>query len=182
MLDVLKKKIDLFHHRLLTYKFKKNKVFIGTNVKLSDNAILDTNIGGSITIGDNTEILHGCLLMSHGGKIEIGSQCSINPYTIIYGHGNGVVIGNNVLIAGQCMIIPANHNFANIDLPINQQGESHQGITIKDNVWIGAGCKILDGVTIETGAVIAAGSVVTKNVVSFAIVAGIPAKIIKMRK
>ncbi len=61
------------------------------------------------------------------------------------------------------------------------QGLNKKGIKIGDNVWIGAGCTILDGVEIGTGSVVAAGSVVTKSVESYTIVAGVPAKVIKKR-
>jgi acetyltransferase-like isoleucine patch superfamily enzyme len=119
--------------------------------------------------------------MTYGGIIEIGSNCSINPYTIIYGHGLGTKIGNNVLIAGHCMIIPANHNFSHTDVPINKQGINSKGIIIEDDVWIGSGCQILDGITIGKGAVIAAGAVVNKSVEPYNIVGGVPAKIIGKR-
>ena len=64
---------------------------------------------------------------------------------------------------------------------IKEQGVNSKGIVIEDNVWIGASATILDGVTISKGAVIAAGSVVNKNVDKYAIVAGVPAKVIGSR-
>jgi acetyltransferase-like isoleucine patch superfamily enzyme len=91
------------------------------------------------------------------------------------------VIGDNVLIAGHTMIIPSNHNSQDLQIPINQQGENSKGIIIEDDVWIGAGCKILDGVCIKSGAIIGAGSVVTKDIPPNAIIAGVPGKLIKYR-
>jgi acetyltransferase-like isoleucine patch superfamily enzyme len=99
----------------------------------------------------------------------------------LYGHGKGLVIGNNVLIAGHCLIIPANHIFTRKDIPINKQGTESKGIIIEDDVWIAAGCQILDGVTIGKGAIIAAGSVVNKSVDAYSIVGGVPAVFIKSR-
>ena len=119
--------------------------------------------------------------MTYGGNITIGDFCSINPYTILYGHGN-LSIGNNVLIAAHCVIIPANHIFSDLDSPINSQGLTTKGIIIEDDVWIGAGCRILDGVTVGKGSIIAAGAVVNKDVEPYTIVGGVPAKIIKKRK
>jgi acetyltransferase-like isoleucine patch superfamily enzyme len=99
---------------------------------------------------------------------------------VLYGHGN-LTIGDNVLIAGHCLIIPANHVFTDINIPISNQGETKKGIIIEDNVWIGSGCRILDGITIGTGAIIAAGAVVNKDVLPNTIVGGVPAKLIKNR-
>jgi acetyltransferase-like isoleucine patch superfamily enzyme len=153
---------------------------IHSSVSICPNVFLDTQYGGKITIGKNCELLHGVLVMTYGGNISIGEKCSINPYTVLYGHGN-LTIGNNVLIAGHCLIIPSNHNFSDLTIPINQQGETKKGIVIKDNVWIGSGCRILDGVTIGEGAIVAAGAVVNKNVEANTIVGGIPAKLIRAR-
>ncbi|PZO38721.1 MAG: acyltransferase [Pseudanabaena frigida] len=120
------------------------------------------------------------MIMTYGGNISIGSNCSINPYTIIYGHG-GTKIGNNVLIAGHCMIIPNNHVYKDRSKTIWEQGNISKGINIEDDVWIAHNCSILDGVTLEKGSVVAAGAVVNKNVPAYAVVAGVPAKIIKYR-
>ncbi|RZL32362.1 MAG: acyltransferase [Pedobacter sp.] len=169
----------------LLASLKKNKsllISVGNNNIIHPTTILDNTRGGEIIIGNNNEILNGCLLMTYGGKIAIGNRCSINPYTIIYGHGEGVKIADNVLIAGHCMLIPANHIFERTDIPINKQGTSSKGIVINQDVWIGAACTILDGVEIGEGAIVAAGSVVTKNVEPFTIVGGVPAKILKRRK
>ena len=170
--------------KLVLKYFKKRKDKINLNshktVRVFDNVVFNTEYGGCISIGEKTELLYGVLLMTYGGNITIGKNCSINPYTVLYGHGN-LTIGDNVLIAGHCLIIPANHIFEDIRRPINSQGETRMGIILEDNVWIGAGCRILDGVTIGTGAVVAAGAVVNKNVSPNTVVGGIPAKLIKNR-
>lgn len=121
------------------------------------------------------------MLFTYGGDISIGKKCSINPYTIIYGHGN-TKIGDNVLIAGQCMIIPSSHQFSDVRKSINTQGLTYKGIVIEDDVLISHGCSVLDGVTIGTGSVIGAGSVVNRSVPPFSICAGVPAKVISKRQ
>lgn len=161
-------------------KIKKGIINTHPSVKIYENVIFNTDYGGEISIGEKTELLYGVLLMTYGGKIVIGKNCSINPYTVLYGHGN-LIIGDNVLIAGHCLIIPANHVFADLNIPIANQGETRKGITIEDNVWIGSGCRILDGVTIGSGAIVAAGAVVNKDVLPNTIVGGVPAKLIKNR-
>lgn len=152
----------------------------GRHVTIATSSVLECRGGGSIRIGDETEILDGAMLLTYGGHISIGARCSINAYTVIYGHGN-TTIGNDVLIAGHCMIIPNQHNFTSRDIPIRMQGNTSKGITIEDDVWIGHGCSILDGVRIGRGAVIGAGSVVTKDVAEYSVVGGVPATLIRNR-
>jgi len=119
-------------------------------------------------------------LLTYKGDIQIGENCSVNPFTILYGLG-GLKIGNNVRIAAHSVIVPANHNFSNVEIPIYKQGSTCLGVEIQDDVWIGSNCTILDGVVIGKGSVIAAGSVVTKSVEPYSIVAGVPAKLIRKR-
>ncbi len=175
---MVRKFLNLF--KRLTQK-KVNSLFIDLSVRVYPNVILNTEYGGTISIGEKTELLYGVTLMTYGGNIIIGKNCSINPYTVLYGHGN-LTIGDNVLIAGHTLIIPSNHIFSDTEKPINTQGETRLGIIIEDDVWIGSGCRILDGVTIGKGAVVAAGAVVNKNVNPYTVVGGVPAKLIKNRK
>lgn len=115
-----------------------------------------------------------------GGDIIIGDNCTINPYTIVYGQG-GTKIGNGVRIAAHSVIVPSNHIFDDPNEFIYKQGLSKKGIVIEDDVWIGAGVKILDGVTISKGSVIGANSIVTRSTEQNGVYVGIPAKLIKKR-
>ena len=153
---------------------------LGKNVKIFGHSEIIVN-GGSLTIGDSTYILYNAMIMTYGGNIEIGSHCSINPFSVIYG-GGGLTIGNFVRIAPHVAIFPSNHIYDDPDTPIYLQGIKAEGIVIKDDVWIGAGAKILDGVTIGYGSVVAAGSVVTKDIPEYAVAAGVPARVIGWRK
>ncbi len=173
----LKQAQDWIHTK--TVQFDPS-ISVGVRSKIHRTANVETRGGGTIAIGENTEIQDFACILSFGGRIEIGAKCSINPFTVIYGHG-GVVIGDNVLIAGHCMIIPSNHRFADKSRAIRDQGEEHRGIVIHDDVWIGHGCSVLDGVTIGRGSIVAAGAVVTRDVEPYAIVAGVPAKLIRSR-
>ncbi len=92
-----------------------------------------------------------------------------------------IKIGDNVLIGPNVVIRAADHNFDNIDIPINMQGHRSGRIIIEDNVWIGANVTIIRDVTIGTGSVIGAGAVVTKDVPPYSIAAGVPARVIKSR-
>jgi len=152
---------------------------IKCGVVISPQASL-RRMGGSIELGRRTKIHRGVLLWAYGGKIVIGDNCTVNPYTIIYGHGN-TIIGNHVRIAAHVVIIPANHQFVRDEL-ISQQSLTAKGVTIGDDVWIGAGSIILDGVTVQTGCVVAAGSVITKTTEPYGMYAGVPANKIGTRK
>jgi acetyltransferase-like isoleucine patch superfamily enzyme len=157
-----------------------SKVHLSENNRIASDAKIEIRFGGEIHIGKNTEVLDGVLIFTYGGNITIGENCSINPYTIIYGHG-GTTIGNNVLIAGHCMIIPNGHLFKDKNKLIWDQGNSSRGITIGNDVWIGHACSILDGVNIGDGAVIAAGSVINRDVPPYTVFGGVPAKEISKR-
>lgn len=168
-----------FWTRRNKYIFHPN-IKIGKNVRIGKSVGIEILYGGKVIIGNNTEILDGCKIWTYGGEISIGDDCSINPHTLIYGNG-GCTIGDNVLIAANSMIVPANHKFSSKNQLIRQQGMSEKGILIEDDVWIAHSCTILDGVKIGEGAVIAANSVVNKNIQEYTINAGTPARLIKKR-
>lgn len=119
------------------------------------------------------------MLMTQGGDIHIGDHCSVNPFSIIYGCG-GASIGNGVRIAAHVIIIPESHNPSTDALPVYRSGTTRRGICIEDHVWIGAGAKILDGVTIGRNCVIGAGSVVNRSLPPGAIAVGAPARIVRI--
>ena len=158
----------------------RGNVQIGRGVFVAAGAELVAERNEQIIIGDRCTILRGALLYPYGGRIVIGDRVGINPYCVLYGHG-GLIIGNDVMIAAGCTMIPANHNIENIDIPMNSQGLTTKGIVIEDDVWLAARVTVLDGVRIGKGAVIAAGAVVTKDIASYAIAAGVPARIMGSR-
>jgi acetyltransferase-like isoleucine patch superfamily enzyme len=182
--SLIKRVSGILQHRkykLLVKSLAAKNITVGPGNRLHKTVSFDNIRSGKIAIGSNNEILHGCLLMAYGGTITIGDNCSINPYTVLYGHGNGLSIGNNVLIAAHCVIVPANHIYQRTDIPINMQDVESKGVIIEDDVWIAAGCQVLDGVTIGKGSIVAAGSVVNKSVEPYSIVGGVPAKLLKKR-
>lgn len=137
--------------------------------------------GGKVVVGNNTTLDIGVVLRAYGGLIQIGDNCSLNPYCVVQGGGD-VRIGSGVRIAMHCRIIASNHIFADPNTYIYQQSIKVVGVTIEDDVWLGAGVTILDGTVIGKGSVIAAGAVITKSVEPYAIMAGIPAKRIGTRR
>ncbi|EGM78113.1 acyltransferase family protein [Rheinheimera sp. A13L] len=118
------------------------------------------------------------LYIGNGKNIKMGSGCRINENVYL----EKVTLGNDVLIAPHVSILSRMHAFDRTDVPISQQGYSEElEVTISDDVWIGRNAVVLPGVTIGRGAIVGAGAVVTRSVPDFAIVAGVPAKIIRFR-
>lgn len=113
-------------------------------------------------------------------NIEIGSDVFINRGVYIVAPMS-VQIGDNVLIGPYVVINSGMHHYENPAVPIREQGHKELPVIIEDDVWIGAHAMILPGITIGRGAIIGAGSVVTKNVPAFAVVGGVPARLIKWR-
>jgi acetyltransferase-like isoleucine patch superfamily enzyme len=132
-----------------------------------------------IHLGRNVHLRQGVVLQPGRNEIRIGSDSGINPYTCIYGK---VRIGRYCMIAPHVMIAGGDHAIDGIDVPMIKKGRStNRGVEIDDDVWLGASVVVVDGVRIGKGAVVAAGSVVTKDVGDYDIVAGNPARKIKNR-
>lgn len=162
-----------------------SKIYISHGSSIDDYVTLDCNQGRDksnemIKIGSNTHIQQFSIISAHGGKIEIGQNCSINPFCVLYGLG-GLTIGNFVRIATHTVIVPANHVFDDPNMPITLQELSKKGVVIEDDVWIGTGVRILDGVKVGRGSVIGAGTVLTRSVDPFSVVVGVPGRIIRKR-
>lgn len=155
--------------------FGQNRIDVHSSSWIGWRASIKIFGQGEIRIGKHCEIHNYVMLISHGGKIFLGDYVSVNPFTIIYGIGD-VYIGNYTRIAASSTIIPANHKQSDGITPLTKSGISKQGIYVDENVWIGSGCRILDGVKIGRCAIVGAGSVVTKDIPAFKIFAGVPAK------
>jgi len=129
-------------------------------------------------LGQNVTLESG-IFFGDGRDVEIGNNSQINENCWI----RNCRIGKDVMIAPYCMILNYGHNTEDINTPMINQGVKYYPQTIiEDNVWVGARATILPGITIGTGSIIGAGSVVTKNVEPYSVVAGNPAKFIKSRK
>lgn len=115
--------------------------------------------GKGLTIGDDVDIALGVLITTNGG-VEIGSR---------------------TLVGYRTQILSANHNVPEGMGRIFGAGHTYEKVSIANDVWIGANCIILPGVSIGEGAIVAAGSIVTKDVLAFSVVAGTPARLIKSR-
>lgn len=124
--------------------------------------------------------LNNYVILQGSGLLEIDEHSFIGSFSII-GVNESVKIGKNVMIAQGVSIRDTDHSFDLVDTPMIFQGIVTSPVIIDDDVWIGYGAVITKGLTIGRGSIIAANAVVTKNVPPYAIVGGVPAKIIRFR-
>ena len=147
----------------------------GRNVKFEDYAEIHGLCSEGLTFGDNVTISRGVMIRPssyYGGDLGkglvMGDHSSIGPYGYV-GCSGKITIGSNVMLGPKCSLFAENHVFENTDATIKEQGVKQKGITIEDDCWIGSNTIILDGVTIGKGSVIAAGSVVSKDVPAYSV-------------
>lgn len=168
----LRRKLKIFELRL-------KGVDVHHTARIDPRAVIEPS-GGLISIGKRTFIDRGVIIRGLAGDIRIGSDCFINAYCVLIGGGK-LNVGDCVMLSAHTVIVTANHNFSEIEIPIKDQGQTTIGVRIDRDVWIGAGSRILDGVHIGEGTVIGAGSVVSKSIASYKIAVGVPAKEISSR-
>ena len=131
------------------------------------------------TIGRDSVLESFSCINNAVGDVVIGDKTRIGLHCTIIGP---VTIGNNVNLAQGIVVTALNHNFTDCTKRIDEQGISTKEVTIGNDVWIGANATILPGVTIGRHCVVAAGSVVTKDVPDYTVVGGVPARVMKKLK
>jgi acetyltransferase-like isoleucine patch superfamily enzyme len=159
-----------------------SKISIGNHCRVARQAVIRANTDDNrgILLGDKVSIQENTLVSANRGHVAIGDNSWLGPNSVICGNG-GVDIGEHVMVASHCVINTVSHNFANIEIPMNCQGTNCDPVTIEDDVWIGTGAIILQGVRIGRGSIIGAGAVVTKSIPPFSIALGVPARITASR-
>ncbi|MEK7188675.1 MAG: acyltransferase [Patescibacteria group bacterium] len=178
----------LWYRLLIKYDYptmigRRFKIIGSSNFRAKQNLWIKDDV--SILASGKIEVGHDCVfcervsIWSHEKGVSIGDNVAIGMGSYICATGGRIEIGDEVRIADSVRFYSFNHKYDRKEKPISGQGYTREGIKVKYNTWIGSGAVILDGVTIGENSVIAAGAVVTKNVPSRCLVAGIPAKIIK---
>ncbi len=152
--------------------------YVGPGVSLGLDTAL--HVEGQIEIAAKCELNQGVELNPWGGSIRLARRVWLGPYVVIYGHG-GVEIGESTLVAMHCTVLSSNHAIPAMGTLIRDVADDLRPTKLGRDVWIGANAVILGGVTIGDGAVVAAGAVVTNNVEAGAVVAGVPARLLRRR-
>ncbi len=158
------------------------RLFQWTYMKRGQHSVIYRSVRRDIvpfnqfSLGDYSVIEDFCCINNAVGDIYIGNHTRIGLHNTIIGP---VSIGNHVNLAQGVVVSGLNHNFQDSNKRIDEQGVSTSLVTINDDVWIGANSVITAGVSIGRHSVVAAGSVVTKDVPDYTVVAGCPAKVIR---
>ena len=148
--------------------------FIGPKV------VIQIGRRGRVELGRWSWLGHGTKIRAHEGRVSIGAktvlgqECTISAY-------HHVSIGRECVIADRVMMIDFDHGAAEVDRPVRLQGIYKRDVRVGHNVWIGYGACILRGVTVGDNAIIGTNAVVTRDVPANAVVAGVPARVVRMR-
>jgi acetyltransferase-like isoleucine patch superfamily enzyme len=180
-------------HRMFNFKYARlivrmlrKKLSLGARLKLDGltfigpRVVLEVGKDAQLELGRWSWIGHGTKIRCHEGRVSIGAktvmgqECTISAF-------QHVKIGRECVIADRVMFIDFDHGVVEVERPIRLQGIYKRDVTVGNNVWIGYGACILRGVTVGDNAIIGTNAVVTKDVPANAVVAGLPARVIRMR-
>ncbi len=171
--------LRLLRRRFLTPSGRRmvldGMLFMGGGVQLQIGRNAAVHFGRWVWIGHDTKIRCHEGEVRIGDKTVLGQECTISAY-------QHVSIGEQCIIADRVMMIDFDHSVAEVERPIRLQGIYKRDVRVGNNVWIGYGAQILRGVTVGDNAIIGASAVVTKDVPANAVVAGSPARVIRMRE
>ncbi len=179
-------RFPIFSGRNVRIRFA-DRITSGACLTLQDDVMINALSKGGVVFGRNVTLCKGTTIDCTGVIREIGEGLVVGDYV---GMSEGcfiqvrgpVKIGSHVMFGPGVSIFSENHCFDDPDKRLTEQPTLRKGVVIEDNVWVGAKAIILDGVTVGTGSIVAAGCVVTKDVPPCSIVAGVPGKIIRSRK
>lgn len=135
----------------------------------------------TVHLGRWSWIGHDCKIRAHEGEVRIGAKSVLGQECTISAFQH-VSIGNECILADRVMLIDFDHGIVDVERPIRLQGIYKRDVRIGSNVWVGYGACVLRGVSVGDNSVVGTGAVVTKDVPDNAVVAGVPARVIRMRE
>jgi acetyltransferase-like isoleucine patch superfamily enzyme len=149
-------------------------LFLGGGLELQVGRRGRIELGRFVWLGHGTKIRCHEGVVGIGAKTVLGQECTISAY-------ERVRIGEECVIADRAMFIDFDHGVVEVERPIRKQGIYTRPVEVGSNVWIGYGACILRGVRVGDNAIVGSNCVVTKDVPANAVVAGVPARIVRMR-
>jgi acetyltransferase-like isoleucine patch superfamily enzyme len=160
-----------------------HKIRIGDDTIVDDLVVLDAKgtSNRGITIGRGVFLGRGTILSCKDGDIELADHVNIGFHSEIFS-GSSVKVGRHGLFAAYTYLVGGGHDFEKAEVPVLEQGRSSRGIVLDDNVWLGTGAKVLDGVRIGRNVVVGANAVVNTDLPDGVIAAGVPARVIRKRE
>lgn len=159
------------------------KMDVGDGVVVDDQCLFDAQgcEPGGFNIGAGTLISRDCVVSGKDGPLTIGPRVNIGAGCILYA-STRLEIGADTMLAALCYIGGGRYTTrGQVDIPIAAQALPRVGVVIEEDCWLGAGVIVIDGVRIGRGSVIAAGSVVTRDVAPYSVVAGVPGRLVANR-
>jgi acetyltransferase-like isoleucine patch superfamily enzyme len=159
-----------------------SKIRIGDDVTIDDLVLLDAKgtANRGITIGGGSFVGRGTILSCKDGDIVLGEQVNIGFHSEIFS-GSTVEVGRYGLFAAHTYLVGGGHEHGRLDQPVIHQPRTSLGITLGENVWLGTGAKVMDGVHIGRDVVVGAGAVVTGDLPDGTVAVGVPARVVKRR-
>jgi acetyltransferase-like isoleucine patch superfamily enzyme len=158
------------------------KIRLGDDVVVDDLVVLDAkgSANRGIDIGNGVFLGRGTILSCKDGDIVLGDHVNIGFHSEVFS-GSSVTVGAYGLFAAYTYLVGGGHEFERRGLPVIEQDRRSRGIALGQNVWLGAGAKVLDGVRIGSDVVVGAGAVVTEDLPDGTVAAGVPARVIRSR-
>lgn len=158
------------------------KIRIADDVTVDDLVVLDAKGTGNhgIDIGHGVFLGRGTILSCKDGDIVLGDHTNLGFHCEVFS-GSRVTVGRHGLFAAYVYLVGGGHEFERADVAVIEQARSSKGITLGDNVWLGTGAKVLDGVRLGSNVVVGANGVVTSDLPDGAVAAGVPARILRTR-
>lgn len=185
LIHLQKNRLWFFEKNITIFNFKKltagENFRVGEGVRFNCSGNKGVIFGRNCNVGSYSRLMVSSGLGQLGAHIIIGNNVGIGSFSNIGGTG-GVMIGDDTIIGPYLSVHTENHNFENNEVVIRLQGVQRQSVVIGRNCWLGGKVTVLAGVSIGDGAIIAAGSIVNKDVPPNSIVGGVPAKIIRKNK
>jgi acetyltransferase-like isoleucine patch superfamily enzyme len=163
-------------------RLSRSQLSLGKNVFIDDGVVVFQNGGGAVQIGDRVLLCRDVIVeIGPGGGLTIGPDTGIQARCVLTAYEAPIRIGRGVQIAPHCAFFSYDHGIAPGELISRQPLTTRGPIVVDDDAWLGTGATVLSGVRIGKGAVVGAGSLVTRDVPEGAVAIGSPARVVKMR-